>query len=147
MDFFERLIYALTETHPLHAMVVHFPIALTGAAAFFILLSLARKTNRNLEQTAFANIALAAVSIIAAGITGLRDNMLYYGNQAPNTGSKIILASILLVITSTTALVRWRKQDLFEQSPGKILYVSAYIVSFILALVLGFLGGVILYGF
>ena len=44
MDFFSRLITALTVTHPLHPMIVHFPIALTGAAAFFILLALWRRS-------------------------------------------------------------------------------------------------------
>lgn len=31
MDFFTRLIHALTQVHPLHPMIVHFPIANTGA--------------------------------------------------------------------------------------------------------------------
>ena len=51
MDFFSRLITALTVTHPLHPMIVHFPIALTGAAAFFILLALWRRSPV-LEQAA-----------------------------------------------------------------------------------------------
>lgn len=31
MDFFTRLIHALTQVHPLHPMIVHSPIANTGA--------------------------------------------------------------------------------------------------------------------
>jgi uncharacterized membrane protein len=46
---------------------VHFPIALTGAALFFILLAL-WKHNKILEQVAFANISLAAVSTIVAAV-------------------------------------------------------------------------------
>jgi uncharacterized membrane protein len=69
MDFFERLIHTLTQVHPLHPMIVHFPIALTGAVAFFILLALWRRS-RVLEQAAFANISLAAVATIFAGLTG-----------------------------------------------------------------------------
>ncbi len=39
MDFIEKVIHALTTVHPIHPMLVHFPIALTGAASFFILLA------------------------------------------------------------------------------------------------------------
>jgi hypothetical protein len=58
---------------------------------------------------------------------------------------KMILAIILFLVTTITAIARWKKPDLLETS--KALYVSAYFVSFALALVLAFLGGVILYGF
>ena len=40
MDLINRIIHALIEVHPIHPMVVHFPIALTGAGLFFILLAL-----------------------------------------------------------------------------------------------------------
>ena len=144
MDLINRIIHALTQVHPIHPMLVHFPIALTGAALFFILLAL-WKNKEFFEQAAFANIALATVSTLAAGITGLYDNQVNYVGDAPNAGLKITLASLLLLVTTLTAVTRWRKPDLFEKS--KALYVSAYFVSFGLALVLAFLGGVILYGF
>jgi uncharacterized membrane protein len=124
---------------------VHFPIALTSAALFFILLAMILK-NDLLEQVAFANISLAAVSTIVAAIVGIRDNIAYYNGAAPNHVAKIILASVLFVITIITAIVRWRNPKLFH-SHGKALYVTAYFVSFALVSVLGFLGGVIIYGF
>jgi hypothetical protein len=65
--------------------------------------------------------------------------------DAPNGGPKIVLASILFLVTTVTTYARWKNPNLFETS--KALYVSAYFVSFSLALVLAFLGGVILYGF
>lgn len=144
MDFLSRLITALTETHPIHPMVVHFPIALTGAALFFILLAL-WKNKEFFEQTAFANMALAAVSTIAAGLTGLYDNQVNYVGEAPNAGLKIILAGVLFVVTTVTAIARWKNPNLFNIS--KSIYVSAYLISFALAIVLAFLGGIILYGF
>ena len=58
MEFINRVIHALTELHPTHPMLVHFPIALTGAAFLFILLAYWRR-NAGLEQAAFANIVLA----------------------------------------------------------------------------------------
>lgn len=145
MEFINRLIYNLTEVHPLHTMVVHFPIALTGAAAFFILLALWRR-NQMLEQAAFANIALAVLSTVAAAITGMRDNINIYDGAAPNGSLKMILATTLFLVSTLVTLARWRKADLF-QSPGRIWYVAGYLVSFGIAAVLGFLGGVILYGF
>lgn len=144
MDLINSIIHAITEVHPIHPMVVHFPIALTGAALFFILLAL-WKNKEFFEQAAFANIALATVSTVVAGITGMYDNQINYIGDAPNAGLKMILAIALFVITTVTTIARLKKNDLFETS--KALYITAYFVSFVLALVLAFLGGVILYGF
>ena len=145
MAFIDKIIHALTKTHPIHPMLVHFPIALTGAAAFFILLALVRK-NKMLEQAAFANIVLATFGTIAAGLTGMMDNIKTYGGAAPNAGTKMVLASLLLVITATTSIVRWRNPEIFE-SRSRPVYAAAYFTSFALAIVLAFLGGVILYGY
>lgn len=145
MDFINRLIHALTELHPTHPMLVHFPIALTGAAFLFILLAYWRN-NSSLEQAAFANIILAALGTIAAGITGVMDNARNYEGDAPNAGTKIILAVTLLMLTSGISIVRYRNPDLFQKA-NQFLYISSYGASFVIALVLAFLGGVILYGF
>lgn len=145
MEFINRLIHALTELHPTHPMVVHFPIALTGAAFLFILLAYWRN-NSMLEFTAFANIVLAALSTIAAGITGVMDNANTYDGAAPNAGTKIALAVLLFLLTTGISVTRYRNPQLF-QTANKFLYIAAYGVSFAIALVLAFLGGVILYGF
>lgn len=144
MDLIDRIIHAITEVHPIHPMLVHFPIGLTGAALLFILLAL-WKNKAFFEQAAFANIALTAVSTLAAGITGLYDNQVNYVGDAPNATLKIILATVLLLVSTATAVARWKKPDLFNKS--KTLYVAAYFLSFGLAIILAFLGGVILYGF
>jgi len=145
MDFFNRLFIALTQLHPLHPMVVHFPIALTGAAFLFILLAYWRK-NSALEQTAFANITLAAISTIAAGVTGYLDNIKNYVGDAPNASVKIMLAILLFLLTTSISVFRFRNPQLF-QTGNRYLYMSAYGMCFGIALVLAFLGGVILYGF
>ena len=145
MDFINRFIHAVTELHPTHPMFVHFPIALTGAAFFFILLATWRNSTA-LEQTAFANLALASVSTIVAGITGYMDNIKNYVGDAPNASTKIILAILLLVLTAGTSIVRYRNPDLFQKT-NRLLYIASYGLSFGIALVLAFLGGVILYGF
>lgn len=145
MELIRRIIHALTELHPIHPMMVHFPIALTGAAAFFILLALLRRS-KTLEQAAFANLTLAAFGTLAAGITGWLDNVNNYDGAAPNASAKVALAFLLLLITSATSLARWRSPGLFE-SRARPLYAAAYVISFGLALTLAFLGGIILYGF
>ena len=144
MDLINRIIHAITEVHPLHPMLVHFPIGLSGAALFFILLAL-WKNKGFFEQAAFANIALATVATLAAGLTGIYDNRVNYLGDAPNAGLKVTLAIMLLILTTVTAVARWRNPDLFNKS--RTLYVAAYFLSFGLALTLAFLGGVILYGF
>jgi uncharacterized membrane protein len=145
MEFLQRLFVALTQLHPTHPMIVHFPIALTGAAFLFILLAYWKK-NPSLEQTAFANITLAAISTVAAGITGYIDNLKNYVGEAPNASTKILLAITLFIVTTSLSIVRYRNPHMFETA-NKILYIAVYGISFALALVLAFLGGVILYGF
>lgn len=145
MDFFNRLFVALTELHPTHPMFVHFPIALTGAAFLFILLAYWRKS-QTLEQTAFANMVLASISTIVAGFTGAMDNMRNYEGEAPNASLKIVLAAILFLLTTAISIVRYRNPEMFQKG-NRILYMASYGLSFAIALVLAFLGGVILYGF
>ncbi len=146
MAFINRLIHDLLFVHPIHTLVVHFPIALTGSALFFILLALWKKSD-TLETVAFANISLATVSTLVAGATGLLDNARFYAGQAPNHVVKIILGITLLIVTTVTAIARWKDKSLFHEKGKKALYVASYFVCFALASVLGFLGGVILYGF
>jgi len=145
MDFFNRLFIALTELHPTHPMFVHFPIALTGAAFLFILLAWWR-SNSSLEQAAFANIVLAAISTVVAGFTGAMDNMRNYEGEAPNASTKMLLATVLFLLTTGISIIRYRNPQLFQKG-NRLLYAGAYGLSFAIALVLAFLGGVILYGF
>jgi uncharacterized membrane protein len=146
MDLIFRIFHAITQLHPPHTIVVHFPIALTGAGVFFILLAF-WKNSKILEQAAFANISLAAVSTIVAAIFGIRDNLVFYAGLAPNHVAKIILAIILFLLTTGTAIIRWRKKDIFYTRPAKGFYIAAYFISFSIAAVLGFLGGIIVFGF
>lgn len=145
MEFINRVIHALTELHPTHPMLVHFPIALTGAAFLFILLAYLRNSP-GLEQTAFANIVLAFFGTIAAGVTGIMDNVKNYVGEAPNASTKIILATVLMILTAGISIVRYRNPDLFHTG-NRLLYIASYGISFAIALILAFLGGVILYGF
>lgn len=145
MEFINRFIYAITQLHPTHPMIVHFPIALTGAAFLFILLAYWKK-NASLEQAAFANMVLAAISTVVAGITGVIDNANNYEGEAPNASAKIILATLLFILTTGISIIRYRNPGLFQKINGA-LYIGSYGLSFAISITLAFLGGVILYGF
>jgi uncharacterized membrane protein len=145
MELIQKIIHALTQVHPPHLLLVHFPIALTTTSFFFILLAWIKKSEV-LEKVAFANISLAAVSTIVTAVVGISDNLKRYNGMAPNHTAKIILASILFVITSAIAIIRWRNPRLFDQKVSKLLLIFGYFISFAIASVLGFLGGVIIYG-
>jgi len=92
-------------------------------------------------------VTLAAVATVVAGATGIYDNQRNYGGDAPNATLKILLATLLLILTCSIAFVRWRNPDIFRGGWGKALYILGYGLSFGLAFVLAFLGGIILYGF
>lgn len=146
MEFFDRLITALTVTHPIHAMLVHFPIGFTAAGLLFIFLAMWRKKEL-FEQIAYANLIISAISVLPAAASGIYDNNLNYLGDAPNSSVKIILGAALLLITTLTALWRSKNPDLINRRTARAVYFLAYFLSFTIAMVLGFLGGVIVYGF
>jgi uncharacterized membrane protein len=141
----KEIIRALLVVQPPHPLFVHFPVALISVALFFLLLALWRKSDF-FEKVAFADICLAAISILAAGIVGIRDNAVNYGGNAPNYIAKIVIAGTLFVLTGTIAILRWRNPKILH-SRHKALYVAAHFVAFALVAVQGFLGGIIVYGF
>jgi uncharacterized membrane protein len=146
MEFINRLVNAVLHIHPWHSIVVHFPVALTAVGLFFVALALWRRSERY-EQFAFLNMVLVAISTAVAGLAGLRDHFVRFGGQTPYVNVKIFLASSLLVLATVTALARYRNRDLLWSPSRRILYVAAYAGCFLLAWVLGFIGGVIVYGF
>ena len=52
----------------------------------------------------------------------------------------------LLLLTTVTAVTRWRQRELLWTPSTTVLYLAAFAGSFGLAVTLGFIGGVILYG-
>jgi len=146
MDFINQLITALIDTHPWHVPTVHFPIALTGVALLFLILALWQR-NETLERAAFYNMVLAALSTVVAGMTGYRDYIVRFEGDAPYSNVKIFLAITLFVLTTGIAASRWRKSELLWTPSTMVLYLLAFGGSFALSVTLGFLGGVILYGF
>ena len=146
MEFVNRVVNAVVHLHPWHALIVHFPVALTAVGLFFIFLALWRRSERY-EHFAFFNMVLVAISTAVAGLAGLRDHFVRFGGETPYVNVKIFLGSSLLLLAAFTALARYRKPELLWSGSSRILYMAAYVGCFLLATVLGFIGGVILYGF
>lgn len=138
------IIHAMLYVHPPHTLVVHFPIALVSVAFFFLLLAIFWKADL-MEKIAFANMCLAALSTLVAMVLGMRDNLVFYHGMATHHVTKIALAVTLFVVTTATVIVRWRNPKVFF-GRGKYYYLAAYVVSFGIVAVLGFLGGVIIFG-
>jgi len=145
-DFITRFFSAITETHPLHSMTVHFPIALSGVALLFLVVALWRRSEA-LERAAFFNIALASLTTIIAAVTGVRDYLVRFEGEAPLANVKVFLGISLFVLTAVITVSRWRQSELLWKPSTMILYLLGFAGSFALAVTLGFLGGVILYGF
>lgn len=146
MEFVNRVVNAVVHLHPWHALIVHFPVALTAVGLLFIFLALWRRSERY-EHFAFLSMVLVAISTAVAGLAGLRDHFVRFGGETPHVNVKIFLGISLLLLASVTALARYRSTELLWNPSSRILYVSAYVGGFLLATVLGFVGGVILYGF
>ena len=145
-EFIARIINTLVNVHPIHSMTVHFPIALTGTALLFLVLALWRRSEA-LERAAFYTITLSVIGTIVAGLTGYRDSVVRLGGVAPLVNVKIFLAVTLLVLTAAISVSRWRNPEVVWKPATMVVYLSAFAGSFALAVALGFLGGVILYGF
>ena len=92
----------------------------------------------------------ALVRALAAHAGELADteivHMLSQGD-APYASLKIFLAITLLVLTAAIAVARWRQPEMLWKPSTMVLYLLAFVGSFAIAIALGFLGGVILYGF
>jgi uncharacterized membrane protein len=146
MELLNRVVTAMVDLHPWHALIVHFPIALATVGLFAILLALWRRSEL-FENIAFFNVILVAISTAFAGLTGLRDHIVRFEGDTPYVEPKIFLGISLLLLAAVTAWARRRNPDLLWNPATRLLYLAANVGCFLLAAVLGFLGGSILYGF
>ena len=146
MEFLERVVNAMVNLHPWHSLMVHFPTAFATVGVLCMLYALWRKSEL-FEKFAFFCMVVTAAGTALSGLAGLRDNWVHFDGGAPYLNLKIFLAASLLLMSTVTAIIRWRKHDLLWNPSTRILYLSAYVGAFLLATVLGFVGGSIVYGF
>ena len=85
--------------------------------------------------------------VTIASLTGVRDNLVRFEGEAPLAGVKVFLGVSLIVLLAVIVVSRWRKPEILWTPVTMILYLLGFAGSFALAAALGFLGGVILYGF
>ena len=146
MEFLERVVNAVVNLHPWHSLMVHFPTAFATVGVLCILFALWRKSEL-FEKIAFFCMAVTAIGTALSGLAGLRDNLVHFDGGAPYLNVKIYLAVSLLLLSTVAVIARWRKPDLLWNPSTRILYLSAFAGAFLLATVLGFVGGSIVYGF
>lgn len=132
---------------PFHPRLVHFPIALSLAGAFFVVLGLLRRQERwiGYGQT---TLLLGWLSIMAAVVSGLIDQ-----TSAPNNAAvaavinQHITAGIALVITVGLALYWPLRNKRLWSSPARWGYVALLVVIVVLVLIEAWLGGKLVYHF
>jgi uncharacterized membrane protein len=146
MEFLERVVNAVVNIHPWHSLMVHFPTAFATVGVLCILFALWRRSEL-FEKIAFFCMSVTAAGTALSGLAGLRDNLIHFDGGAPYLNVKIYLGISLLLLSTVTAIGRWRKPDLLWNPSTRILYLSAFAGAFLLATVLGFVGGSIVYGF
>ncbi|NIV38917.1 MAG: hypothetical protein GWN58_58715 [Anaerolineae bacterium] len=146
MEFLERVVNAMVNLHPWHSLMVHFPTAFATVGVLCILFALWRNSEL-FEKFAFFCMAVTSAGTALSGLAGLRDNAIHFDGGAPYLNIKIFLGVSLLLLGTASAVARWRRPDLLWNPSTRILYVAAYVGAFLLATVLGFVGGSIVYGF
>ena len=126
--------------------MVHFPIALSVAALLFVVLAL-KDRSIGMERAAWYCMVLTAVTSVLAAFSGYRDVLVRFEGDAPYVAQKAFLGVTLILLTGTLAFARARNEEVLWDPRTMVLYVSGFAGAVALTLVLGFLGGVILYGF
>ena len=146
MGILDRILNAVLNIHPWHSLMVHFPTAFATVGLLCILYALWRRSEL-FEKFAFFCMAVTAAGTALSGVAGLRDNAVHFGGGAPYLNLKIYLGISLLLLSAASGIARWRKPDLLWDPSTRILCIAGYVGAFLLATVLGFVGGSIVYGF
>jgi uncharacterized membrane protein len=131
--------------HPIHPRLVHFPIAFALLGVLLVLGAWWRKDSF-VERAAYYNQYLVALGTIAAAISGIISNIQRWDSAAPNATLKIICSMLLLAITIVAIYLRARNPKVLSTRPASYIYVLASLAEAALVLLLGTLGGIIVWG-
>ncbi len=123
--------------HPVHPMLVVFPLGLLATAVIFDIITLVRGAGRWSEM-AFWMIAVGIIGGLLAAVFGLVDFLaIPSGTRARSIG---ILHGVGNVVVVGLFAVSWWLRRPDPAAPGALAYVLSF-VAVALALVTGWLGG------
>lgn len=129
--------------HPLHPLLVHFPIALWGMSFVFDLLSL--KLGPAMVEAARYNVLGGIIAAVVAGLTGVLD---YFTHLRPGSPARRIgryhaaLNGLALGLFSASLILRWQLKGA-PVTPRLPIVLSA--VGVAVLGISGYLGGVMVY--
>lgn len=139
-DFVYKLLEQLGYPHPIHPTEVHMPIGLIVAALIFsVIAALFRRPP--LARCAYYCTLLAGIFLFPTVLFGIMDWQHFYaGDWLVAIKWKLVLAGILMVSVFTSIFLVRKKGDASK------LVIGNYLLSFVLVVVLGYLGGNLVYG-
>ena len=139
-EFIYLMLAKIGYTHPLHPAVVHMPI---GAAIFALLALLYSRKSQN-ERVADTAYHLQVFGLIFTPITmfvGYMDWQQFYGGGSDfHIYSKIVLGFFLMAGFAVNVLAG--REGVLENKK----FFSGTVAVFLIAIVIGFLGGELQYG-
>lgn len=123
--------------HPIHQMLIAFPLGLLGGSIVFDLIYLATKSGR-CADTAFGVIAVGVITGLAAAVFGLIDWLgIPSGTRAKRIGLLHGGGNVVVVVLF---IVSWLLRKPAPQSPPMLAIILSFI-GVALAVITGWLGG------
>ena len=132
-------------SHPIHPMIVHFPIALLFTSVFFDLLAMITQREA-FRQTGFSLLILGWVGGLAATLTGFWSEEAVEKMGVPEAAIEKheTFAIATMIVFAVLFLIRWRRRA--RPSPRKnAVYAAVALVGLALLATAGFFGGDLVY--
>ena len=128
--------------HPVHPMLIVFPLGLLGTAVIFDLIAMSTN-NQGLFGVSYWMIAAGVVGGLLAAIFGFLDwSGIHSGTRAKRIGGYHGLGN--LTVVTFFALSWWMRSNDPNRVPGSLAFTLS-LLGFLLSLVTGWLGGELVY--
>lgn len=134
-------------SHPIHPLLVHFPIALLFTSVFFDLLGIIT-TKKNFRQTGLWLLVLGLIGGIVASIFGAWSEEAVEASGVPKQAIERHenLAIITLVVFGVLLLFRWGARNHWT-ARNQVIYLCVAMLGLLLLGATGFFGGELVYRF
>ena len=132
-------------SHPIHPLIVHFPIALLFTSVFFDLLGIITEY-KNLRQTGFWLLILGLIGGIVAAIFGFWVEEAVEASGVPELAvdRHETFAVITLIVFGILLIIRWWIRNRWSVR-DRVIYLSGAMVGLLLLSITGFYGGELVY--